>query len=425
MSGHESSPDVIRSRTWTPTPQGPADGPTDRFLRSVCLSYDGPLDLSAAAAVLEEEPSLPETDIAVAAACGDVGAVRSMLAADGSLARRERGPYGWSPLLYLAYARWPGGTQEATVEAARLLLAAGADPDDGRFWHGLVPPFTVLTGVLGGGERDEPPHPYAASLARLLLEAGADPNDGQALYNRMFTDEDDHLVLLLEFGLGAQHDGPWYCLLGDRLDTPAALLRGQLQWALLHGQARRVRLLADHGVDLSRPFTDLRSSRGTARTPAETALLAGRGDLADEIVARGAAAPMLDPVDTFVAAVLAGDGDAVRRTPPPVVERVRAARPGLPVWAAQVRAEAIPLLAECGFDLDAYGRSDVPVDDPWQTALHVAAGAGDTALVRTLLDLGANPALRDARFDGTPLDWARHFGHADVEELLAPLTPAP
>ena len=47
---------------------------------------------------------------------------------------------------------------------------------------------------------------------------------------------------------------------------------------------------------------------------------------------------------------------------------------------------------------------------------------GDTALTRLLLSIGADPDVRDKRFDSTPLDWARHFGQAETAALLEPLT---
>ena len=113
--------------------------------------------------------------------------------------------------------------------SGKLLLEAGADPNDGRFWHALPTPFTVLTGVLGYGERRQPWHPHAIAFARLLLESGADPNDGQTLYNRMFGSNDDHLVLLFLYGLGRVP--PWQRLLGESLEPPNEMLR-----SLLHGR---------------------------------------------------------------------------------------------------------------------------------------------------------------------------------------------
>ncbi len=99
----------------------------------------------------------------------------------------------------------PTSPAAAAVQSVRLLLEHGADPDSGYLWHGLVPPFTALTGLFGGGElgsTNQPPHPHAEPLARVLLEAGADPNDGQTLYNRMFSPDNAHLDLLLAYGLG-------------------------------------------------------------------------------------------------------------------------------------------------------------------------------------------------------------------------------
>jgi ankyrin repeat protein len=110
---------------------------------------------------------------------------------------------------------------------------------------------------------------------------------------------------------------------------------------------------------------------------------------------------------------------------PGLAATVRAARPALIVWAAaQGRPGSVELLAGLGFDVNARGRSDVPAEDPWQTALHVAAMEGQLDLARTLLRLGADPGLRDQRFDSTPLGWARYSGQQQLIELLEPLTPA-
>jgi hypothetical protein len=224
--------EVVRARSWTPGAPAPDDEPlADRFLRLACLTYDDddPAPRDAAAQLLAEHPELPGSHLVVAAACADVASVRRFLAADPSLATAVVPPHDWSPLLYQAYARHdPLIGWEATRDTARLLLDAGADPNDGRFWHGLPTPFTVLTGVFGSGEQDQPAHSHALGFARVLLDAGADPNDGQALYNRMFGRDDDHLVLLFEYGLGRDTGGPWHRLLGDALESPAVMLRNLL-----------------------------------------------------------------------------------------------------------------------------------------------------------------------------------------------------
>ena len=122
----------------------------------------------------------------------------------------------------------------------------------------------------------------------------------QALYNRMFGDDDDHLVLLFEFGLGRGNGGPWRARLGDAIDPPEELVRGQLRWAVMHDQQARVRLLLDHGVDPEAPFAD-------GRTAIELAALTGNTAVVSILEEHGPPAPTLDDVDAFVAAVLAGD----------------------------------------------------------------------------------------------------------------------
>lgn len=64
------------------------------------------------------------------------------------------------------------------------------------------------------------------------------------------------------------------------------MLRSLLSWAITHDQRERVALLAEHGVDISSPFTELRSPRG--RTPIEVALLHGHRDLANQLRTLGA-----------------------------------------------------------------------------------------------------------------------------------------
>jgi Ankyrin repeats (many copies) len=404
-----------------------ADSPADEFLRLGCLYYtdDQPERWAQARQVLAAHPEVTQASVYAAAATADVPRLRAHLAGDPGAARRPGGPFRCEPLFYLAYARHdPAIGEDAVLTSARLLLEAGADPNAGYLWHGLPTPFTVLTGVFGEGELGpvrQPRHPCSLALARLLLEAGADPNDGQALYNRMFEPGNDHLELLFEFGLGTGDGGPWQARMGDALDAPEQMVRGELSWAIAHGMTERVRLLAEHGVDLVSPFAD-----GT--TPAQCAATTGHPDLVRFLIERGAPEPDLDPEQRFAAAALAADQGALDELVagrPGLAGAVRAARPALIVWAAaQGRPGSVELLARLGFDVNAKGRSDVPAEDPWQTALHVAAMDGRLELARSLLRLGADPELRDQRFDSTPLGWARYSGQDQLIELLEPLTAA-
>jgi ankyrin repeat protein len=416
---------IVTARAWRPGQPAPDNEPlADRFLRLACLTYsnDEPSDRAAAAQLLAEHPELPRHSLFVASACADLSEVRRHLVEHPAGAGITGGPHGWSPLLYQAYARHnPDVELAATLGTARLLLDNGADPNDGRFWHALPTPFTVLTGVLGYGERRQPWHPHATAFAQLLLESGADPNDGQTLYNRMFGTNDDHLVLLFEHGLGRNTRGPWQRLLGQSLETPTEMLRSLLAWAIIHDQRDRVALLAAHGVDIVSPFTGQRSPR--RGTPVEVALINGHRELADQLRALGAGPPRLHPDDAFVAAVLAGDVDAVHRVPAQVVAAVRQKRPGLVTWAAAEGApNSVELLVSAGFEVNALGRSDVPSNDAWHTALHVAAENGNIALAQRLIELGADPNIADKNYKSTPLGWARYFDQQDLVELLEPIT---
>jgi hypothetical protein len=354
--------------------------------------------------------------------------VRALPRDDPALAGRQGGPYGWEPLLYLTYARHdPAVSETATLGTARLLLDHGADPNAGYLWHGLIPPFTALAGALGSGEGDQPEHPHAFALASLLLDAGADANDGQVLYNRQFGADDRHLVLLLDHGLGHGDGGPWRARLGHTMDSPAELLRVQLWWAIVHDLRDRVRLLVARGADFRSPFqvsggrpSWARTSDG--RTPAEVASLAGCPEVAGWLVTQGAVRPAGAGADGLIAAVLAGDRATARRLQAHA-GTARAQRPGLIVWAAARRStDAIVLLSELGFDVNALGRTDIPMEQAWETALHEAAAQGDVQMARLLVDLGADPDIKDTRFDSTPLGWARHFGQQPMIEFLRPLT---
>ena len=189
-----------------------------------------------------------------------------------------------------------------------------------------------------------------------------------------------------------------------------------------------MRLLIERGVDFRSPFEGDGPawSPGDGHTPVELAALNGDTEVTDYLIAKGAAPPGPDPVRELIAAALRADRstmDRIRAEHPDAVAQARRDRPGLIVWAAtQAPIETVTLLAELGFDVNAYGRGDAPVEQEWETALHHSAVDGNVALTRRLLDLGADPNLRDHRFDATPLDWARHFHRHATATLLEPVT---
>jgi ankyrin repeat protein len=397
-----------------PDDSATSSGPlADVFVRHACLSYGwwNPELAKKAAAMLAADPELSHTTIYTAAAAGDLAAVRAQLAADPTLVNRRGGALGWEPLLYACYSRveHPGFS---TLEAARALLQAGADPNAGWLWRGNIPPFTALTGAFGEGEdgNNQPPHPQVLVLARLLLEAGADPNDEQTLYNRHFRRDDTHLQLLLAFGLGQDRGGPWLRRMAGRMRTPAQLLVEELWAAARMNHLPRVKLLVEHGAEV-----DARGNRD-GRTPYQAALLAGNAEIAEYLADHGARRVPLSPTEAFAVACVAGRRDEARamlaRDPQLLDQLDRPARIELFHRAAGAgRAEGVRLLAELGFPLDA-------LNHVHRTPLHDAAWGGDLAMVQLLLELGADPQIREPSYHGTPLDWANHNHQPHVVAYL-------
>jgi ketosteroid isomerase-like protein len=388
----------------------------DEFLRLACLTYgdDDPDRLRRAQSLLQEHDWLARASIHTIAATGEVDAAHELLDRDPSQASLVGGPHGWEPLLYLTFSRVPLGPGRSAVAVARLLLEHGADPNAGYLWEGLVPPFTALTGALGGGGM-MPKHPEELALARLLLEVGADANDGQALYNRGWggDEDEDWLELLLEFGLGSGGGGPWRRLLGERQDSPQAMMEDLLMAAAHHGLTERVRRLLARGVD-----PEGRGSRHPiyqGRSPAQEAALAGHLDIVAPLVDAGASWEH-DPVDELVAAAMAADRDSVHRllsADPGVRERAIERRPDQLVRAAgQDSYDAVALLIELGFDVNARPRT---------APLHEAAMRGNLPAIRLLLDHGADPNVHDTAYDATPAGWAEHHGQREAQQLLEAL----
>ena len=161
-----------------PVPREDAD-----FLHLACLNYhhDRPVFRQRAREMLMRDPSLAVRDIWHAACVGAADEVVRILDADPSLIDARGGWFDWEPLLYAAYSRLDLAGR-STLATARLLVERGANPNAYYMWGGDCR-FTALTGAFGEGEQgpvNQPPHPEWEEFARLLLDAGADPNDGQA-----------------------------------------------------------------------------------------------------------------------------------------------------------------------------------------------------------------------------------------------------
>ena len=384
--------EVIERYSRSPHRAAASSDPVDEFLRLACLTYsnDDPARWETAWTMLGEHPELARASLHAAAAAGDAAAARELL---GAAVNAAGGPHRWEPLLYLAYSRACG---DGALEVARMLLEAGADPNAGFLWDGLTSPFTALTGALGRGEGDPPPHRDGLELARLLLDAGADPNDLQATYNLSWTPGDEWLELLLEFGYGRGDGGPWHARLAPAHASPRANAEDALTWSALYGLPSRVRLLLAAGVDPDGRGTRHPILKGA--TGLGIALLHGHTEIAEILREAGAREPELNEAQRSEAAYMRGEPDG----PPPPGLIVRAAANG--------RADVVALLLEHG--------AGVNETDGRGTALHEAAIRGDAELAALLLEHGADVTLRDRAFDATPAGWAEHGGFLELAEML-------
>jgi hypothetical protein len=320
------------------------------------------------------------------------------------------------------------------VAAVTAHLDAGASPNAAipvGDAPGMLPvPVLYLACVLGHAE-----------VARVLLEAGASPNDGESVYHAAEHDHRGCLAVLVAHGaeLSARHphwdNTPLYFLAGYAPDHPraATVVRG-MDWLLAHGAdpsvpsdlrsaadgtpgvaetplhrlaangwgAERAQVLVAHGAPVDAP-------RGDGRTPLAMAIRAGNTDMAFALRALGADVARVREIDCLVGAAVCGD-DAE-------VTRLRHAHPALAAYLAaprdaadhhallracqEGRADGVRLLVTLGWSLTQEG--------PWGgTALHWAAWHGRPEVVRTLLALGAPVDQRDGQYGSAPIAWGAH-----------------
>jgi len=286
-----------------------------------------------------------------AAAAGDVPTLRRLLARNPRLARAG---YWYLPAVHFA-------AREGHVEAVRVLLDGGADPER----NGLNDRNLIEMAKERGHE------PIARMLERARDQRG-----------RVVAQKTDHPI----HRAAALGDADTVRTL---LDADASIIdRGHqrgltpLHLAVLGGSRQLVTLLLDRGANIHA------SGGGQDLQAIDLALWGERGhsshpDIARLLVSRGAT------YDVTVAAAL-GDLDSVRRMLDNAPSRIHEARPsGRRPLAAAVQFghdDVTRLLLERGVD----PCWDEP-DAPHGTTLHKAAVRGDFAIVKLLLDHGADP----------------------------------
>jgi hypothetical protein len=203
------------------------------FIRAACVPVDGSWHASGtldeAQAILAAHPQVSGSSIHVAAILGDDAGVRRFLALDPGAATAAGGPYGWDPLTHLCFSRYlrlaPARSQ-GLLSAAAALLDAGASANTGFHSTDHDPPEfeSAIYGAAGVAHHSE--------LTRLLLAHGADPNDGETPYHSPETLDDRALHVLVDSGKVS----------ADSLTT---MLHRKLDWQHYEGVARLLDLGAD------------------------------------------------------------------------------------------------------------------------------------------------------------------------------------
>jgi hypothetical protein len=354
-----------------------------------------------AAQLLQTHPELVATDPYVACAAGDLDAVARATAADPAWVARAGGALKLPPLVAVTHSRLGQlpGFAERLRACAQHLLAAGADPNQqigNRFPPASVAapdesgPLSALYGAAGVN-RDP-------LLTGMLLAAGADPNDGESLYHSL--ENPACTRVLLEHGARVGGTNA----LRRALDMPEA---DALELLLAHGgdpnepagpgptetwgapllRAIAVRRSARHVAALLAAGADPRAQTAGGVSAYRLAMQAGLSDVAEVLRAAGAEEP-LGPEDAFVAACARGDAIEARR--------IRAAHPELPGSlpadrlrllpdaAAWGSADSVRSMVELGWPVAARGGD-------WDaSALNHAVLRGDAALTAFLLAHGAS-----------------------------------
>jgi ankyrin repeat protein len=411
--GFASWPDL---RSYVAVQLASASDRAARVLKWLKLAYAGEVSGTAnrsaprvAARLLADNPDLAD-EPSVACASGNEDALRRAVQADPGFVNRPGGPLKLPPLVAVTHsALWRAPEfADRLFAAARFLLAAGADPNQ-RIGYRFPPasvdqpddryPLSALCGAAGRNHHPE--------MTRLLLDAGADPNDFESLYHSL-----DNIActrLLLQHGARVAGSNALYRAVDLADEAPLALL-------LQHGgdpnEPANYPPLNELGLPLLRAIRRRRSRRHieallvagadlTAKTPNglsayRLALQLGLAEIAGVLADKGAAEPVTE-TEQFVAACARGDAAEARR--------IGAARPDLPGALTEVQLRTLPDMVAEGYDEGAklmvvLGWPIAVRGGEWDaSALNLAVFRGNAGLTRFLLEHGAS--------------WTEEHGHGD------------
>jgi hypothetical protein len=423
-------------------PESP-QGIVNRFLDNACPDHhvrgmqDHRRAESTAMRLLAKHPWIATHDVNTAVVCGEIDYVREAIARDPKIANvassgptpyramaggsndlyADLGAKGWTPLLYLCFTRLPlANANDNAVDIARMLLAAGADPN--AFFHAGDSHYTPMTGAIGRGEEDRPPHPRRNELVQLLLDSGANPYDIQVVYNLGF--DADYLwwlPMIYERSLKAGRAADWQNPNWDMLDMGGygCGARWMLNHAIEHANVALAAWCLGHGANPNPP-----QAKGwphsSVRSVYEDAVIAGESEIAELLLRHGAkrveAAPA--PEQALIGAAMRLDREKVTvllRDHP----KLKASTEAMFAAADRNRPDVIDLLVEAGISPNVADKKNM-------TALHAAGYANAVDAAKKLIALGTDIDPVEENYGGTPFGGAAHYLNREVMEVLAPLT---
>lgn len=355
----------------------------------------------------------------MALAGGDAEAVRKFLPENN--ADQPGGPLDRHPLHYACCFYVNSIDLDGSDKA---LLSAGADPNasyiDPSFPDGKL---SVLWGACGVKKDIE--------AVRLLLEAGANPNDFESLYHTAEHNNLEMLQLLLDNGAEEKGTNALIRALDfDRTAQVRMLLEygaepnfAQMGENALHHAIRRGRtsefmnLLLEFGAD-----TTLLSKDGLSVV--SHAALRGAPGVFEWAIATVQQVP--SDIERYIHSVRKGNG----QVEPSIVAQFTEVHLSLPCQAIMTgEVEQAKRMIESGWPINSPDDGSA-TGSKGATPIHCAAYIGNVPLVQFFIDRGADINYPEPGYGGTPMGWAVHgatFGfaglgdHAGVIRLLRKL----
>lgn len=356
---------------------------------------------SVAARILEERQDLLGDDPYLACAVGDEAVLRRETQRDPAWVDHPGGPLSLPPLVAVTQSslvRLPA-YRDRLHACARLLIEAGADTNQSVQSRWAASPSAPseefrLSALYGAAGQN-----HDSGLTKLLLEAGADPNDGESLYHAL--ENPTCTRLLLEAGARVTGTNALYRSLDLADAEPLRLL-------LAHGgdpnEPAGSAPTNDYGTPLLWAIRRRRSpahveallaagANPSACTPKGVsayglALQYGLPEVADLLRKAGGAGAALSREEKFIAACATGDEPTARQMladRPDLIDGLSEFQLGLlPELAAEGCGEAVRLMVKLGWPIATRG------GDWMASALNHAVFRGDAGLARFLLKHGAS-----------------------------------